>query len=141
MRRKFIYLSDYNQPETLEYQNLIVSVINEITPCKLVNIDNVWYIKFKLLGTYDQSLILLSFIRNLWYEPKAGYSKKFFESLKVATQEDPLERLTWANKEACDDAGYGYGHSNVHKKSSLKVKKSKQLLEYKGLCTRTFLTT
>lgn len=135
-----IYIDVYTYPETKKYIPLLISLINEITPCSIVD----KYICFKLLSTYDQSLILLNFIRNLWYQPFIGYTDTFFTILSTDTKyKDPLERLTHANSIGCSKAknGYGMGHSNVHIGVNLIVKNTKQLLEYKGGSTRTFLIT
>lgn len=139
---KKIYIDQYKCPETEQYIPLLTATINEITPCQVVTIKNHEYIEYQSLATYNQNLILLNFIRNLWHEPSRhqGYSVRFFEALKTATQADPLERLTWANKEACITTTYSPGHSNVHTKSALKIKNSEQLRKYKGDSTTVFLT-
>ncbi len=138
---KVVYIDDFHQEKTKKYQSLLVKTINKITPCKIVKKPNgKRYIRIRLLRSYDQSLIILNFIRNLWHEPEQGYTEKFFEALKKAEHKDALEKLTWANKEACPNVMYSPGHSNVHKKDLLKIKNSKQLLEYKGNDTYMFLT-
>ncbi len=68
-----IYINNFRLKETKKYIPLLIKYINKITPCSLETINNVEYIKFQLLGTYDQSLILLNFIRNLWYSPDVTY--------------------------------------------------------------------
>lgn len=139
---KKIYIEQYKCSETEHYVPLLTATINEITPCQVVKIKKTDYIEYESLATYNQNLILLNFIRNLWHEPvrNKGYSVKFFEALKTATQADPLERLTWANKEACITTTYSPGHSNVHTKASLKIKTSEQLRNYAGQSTADFLT-
>ncbi len=139
VRRKFIYVSKFYDKETVKYQELLISTINEITPCRFIAIKNKKYIKIKPLGTYDQTLIVLNFIRNLWHDPIKGYAERFFKNLELAKHEDALERLTWANKEACTGMVYGPGHSNVHRKERLRVKKTQELYQYQGDCTETFL--
>lgn len=140
---KVVYIANFDEEETRKYQTLLISTINKITPCRIVKKPNKQkFIRLRLLKSYDQSLIVLNFIRNLWHEPTEGYTSAFFEALSKAKQKDRLERLTWANKEACaKNLLYSPGHSNAHKKELLKVKNSKQLLKYKGNCTYTFLTT
>jgi hypothetical protein len=141
IKGKDIYISRFDFEKTQKYQTLLVSIINEITPCEIVQIGAKSYIKFQMMETYDQSLVLLNFIRNLWHQPKTGYTEKFFESLEKAEQKDPLERLTWANKEACPKSIlYPPGHSNVFNSFKLKVKKKQELLEYKGISVYDFLT-
>lgn len=175
-----IYIWKFEEEETKKYQDLLVSIINEITPCNFVELDikfnqtyskNIWgvagiddsynvkmlelinqnhpkrFIKFRLLDTYDKSLILLNFIRNLWNEPVTGYSVHFFKFLAKCKEKDPLAKLTWANKEACakTPSTYSYGHSNAHKADTLVIKSKKDLLEWQqsnfGLYTTAeFLT-
>ncbi len=145
---KEIYISNYDQPETRKYQELLVKTINEITPCEFKEVNGKKYIAFKLMETYDQSLVLLNFVRNLWHSPpvagaKIPYHKMFFETLEKADHKDPLEKLTYANKEACpDNLMYGaIGHSNVYNKGMLKLKTKAQLLQFKGNSTQVFLTS
>jgi len=169
--KKAVYIANFDDPSTARHQSTLIGLINEITPCEIVVInpkpDNrgpfmKWlagkirkendegykntsgrYIKFKMLNTYGKSLVLLSFIRNLWYEPVAGYTKAFFSLLETAKYADPLKQLTWANKEAVKNIPsvlYGLGHSNVHPYKSLKIKSSKSLLVYKGNDSGEFLT-
>jgi hypothetical protein len=139
---RYIYISDYNHPKTIEHQYLLFNIINEITPCRITDIKGTPYIKFKCLGTYDQSLIVLNFIRNLWHSPFPQYSEKFFEHLRNATQSDPMERLTWANmnavKETSKSAYNSPGHSNIF--TGLRVKTTAQLLAWKGNVISVFLT-
>ena len=141
---KNIYISNFDKDTTRQYQDVLISTINEITPCQKVTIDNVEYIEIKLLKTYDQSLIILNFIRNLWFEPpiSVGYSIDFFEELKKSKKEDPLEKLMEANKKACANykGVYGYGHCNVHPYNQLKIKKTSELLMFNGMSTWSFLT-
>ena len=159
----FIYIDQYENEETKQYIDLLINTINKITSCKIVEIDKKEYIEFKLLQTYDQSLVLLNFIRNLWHAPGGTYYDyttkaikikypeyidKFFHILKETSYKDPLAKLTDANKQACflenpktHNFGFSPGHSNVHKEDTLKIKYSKDLFNFNGLSTMTFLTT
>jgi hypothetical protein len=137
-----IYISHYKFTETEKYRPLLISIINEITPCY----EEKDRIVFKLLETYDQSLILLNFIRNLWSAPHnvPKYIEVFFTTLKTSkAYTDPLERLTYANKVACEANKIEYppGHSNIHPGSTLVVKNKESLLAYKGCTTQGFLKT
>lgn len=139
---EYIYIDEFRDTKTEKYIEVLINLINDITECKLVKIDNKEYIKFKFLHSYDSTLILLNFIRNLWYEPVKGYTELFFDSLLRCEYKDSLEKLTYANREACKLAtNYSAGHSNVQVQSSLKVKSTKDLLKYQGTSTQTFLTT
>ena len=148
--KKFIYISTYTEKETEKYIPLLINIINKITTCKIVKFENESYIQFKLLNTYNQSLILLNFIRNLWYSVAIScynekiYNIDFFEILESSVDyKDPLERLTFANLQACkiNNINRSLGHCNAHSFASLKIKKTKDLLEYKDPSTMKFLTT
>lgn len=143
-----IYISAFREPETEQHIELLVDLINQITPCSLTTVNNDEYIKFKLLPTFDQSLILLNFVRNLWHSPNVmytstptSYSKEFFEALLASESEDPLARLTLANKIACKKTAMkSVGHSNCHIGDTLREKTKEELLAYKGTSTQLFLT-
>ena len=130
--QKDVYISNYDREETAKHQQFLIALINEITPCEIVNRNGNNYIKFRLLQNYNQSLVLLNFIRNLWHDPVAGYQKNFFKFLKsVKHYKDPLSKMTWANKKAVAASKrkilYGLGHSNVHPADRLLVKKTEEL--------------
>lgn len=152
----FIYIENFQTEKTKSEIDRLVNVINEITPCKVVVIKKKEYIEFKLLETYDQSLILLNFIRNLWHTPGGNvynsakrktelqfpdYTETFFSTFKKSRYKDPLKRLTKANVEACPEKAQSVGHSNVHAKERLKIKSTKDLLSFTGASTLIFLTT
>lgn len=170
-----IYIYDwcYNKT-TIDDAKRIVKLINKITPCSIVDlvckiddkeISKEKVIKYKFFGTYDQDLILLNFIRNLWYVPtyysykneedekkhlNGGYvsfnshvfdNVLFFDLIKKSRGKDPLEVLTSANMECCVNSATTLGHCNVHKWKEMKVKNVESLLKYKGNSTKEFLTT
>ena len=74
------------------------------------------------------------------------YYETFFKNLeelhKNNPEDDPMVKLTTANIEACKFApcDYNGGHSNIFKSSKLKVKTKKQLLSYRGLRSRFFIS-
>ncbi len=136
-----LYIKDFEEKETKEYIDLIIEVTNEITPCKLITIDEINYIQIQMLDTYDQSLIVLNFIRNLWNEPIPEYSVKFFKALKATDiSDDSLVRLTTANKVALKGNKGSHGHSNTAPEESIKIKTKQQLYDYQGYSTYGFLT-
>jgi len=138
-----IYISRFTESRTKKYIPILVDLINKITPCELVIVNDVEYIKIKLLSTYDQSLILLNFIRYLWNEPAYFDIDLFFEFIeKDETMEEPLEKLMLANILACSRMnGYTGDHSNTVMPAKGAIKNTKQLLEFKGKETQEFLTT
>jgi hypothetical protein len=137
---EWIYISKFQETETKKYVDNLISVINEIVPCELVELDKVQYIRIKQLDTYDQTLILLNFIRNLWHTPLRFNTKMFFDNLIASKVKDPLERLLIANKEACEGVSGHPGHSNAHDPKTLVIKVKTDLFSYKGNSTLLFLT-
>jgi hypothetical protein len=152
--KEIIYVAKFREKETEEYIPLLIRLINKITPCEIVTIDEQEYVKITLLPRYDQSLIILNFLRNLWSCPSVNsgsfntptgkkYIPIFFETLKLARlHRDPLKRLLHANLEACKAANVqsGIGHSNINPFHLLKLKTKEELLAYEGKSTSTFLT-
>jgi len=152
----FIYIDNYKTEKTKDNIKSLIDLINEITPCSIVKIKDKDYIEYKLLKHYDQNLILLNFIRNLWNHPGVSHTEGaqelplpkyidiFFDELKKSKYKDPLQKLTDANKKACVDyrkCNYGLGHSNVHTAKDLKIKHSTSLLTSIPSSTRDFLIT
>jgi hypothetical protein len=150
--KEYIFVDQFVQPETEAYIPLLIRVLNKITPCEMVTIDDKQYIKIKLIGKYDNSLIVLNFLRNLWSCPsifngqspaKAIYTPTFFETLKNARKyKDGLKRLMWANKAACEKIpGCGsMGHSNIHNADRLTIRSAEDLKNWNGYSTEGFLT-
>lgn len=149
-----IYIGKYREKKTEDYIELLVSLINKITKCNIVKVDNKEYIEYHFVGNYDTNLILLNFIRYLWCEYPNDFlrgnsyyefdTNKFFETLRDdKTYKDALERLLYANQQAVTGTGSRLppGHSNIHNPKRLKIKTSKQLLEWKGISTQSFLTS
>lgn len=151
-KENYIYIKDFECEETQKYIPLIIELINKITPCSIVTINRIKYIKFKLLETYDQSLILLNFLRLLWYDPKEVYGKSsfslsFFRYLSKSRYKDPFKRLTKANKIANEEQSYRYhikGHSNCFGRNAFGesykflILETKDLLNFKGIALVEF---
>lgn len=152
---KEFYIADFDREETIQFVPSLISIINEITPCQLVEINQTRYIKITLLKTYDQTLALCNFIRNLWYSPEPEYPKynekisfnqtysfEFFKALKRNKSREPFKKLTEANKIACTKIKFrnNPGHCNVNKGESLKIKTKTDLLNYKGCYLAQFFT-
>ena len=166
-----IYIDQYDNDYTRKYQNLLVSIINQITPCSFTEIEGKKLIKFKTFAapegtynpvsktvnyeknmmTYRKNLILLNFIRNLWYEPGQDYTQKppypythsFFSTLENNSEIlDPLQRLTHANQIASQKINspyHSFGHSNASKFAI--QKKTIQLFNSPMKDTHVFLTS
>lgn len=150
-----IYIDEYEGYVSEEHKNVLIETINKITPFKEVMVQGKKLLEYRLLKTYDQNLVLLNFVRLLWHSPYANevtgkssattrseYSTMLFQELLNLQKMDPLEALTSANKKVLEALGSvrSVGHSNVHQHSILKVKNTKELLDYLGTSTYQFLT-
>lgn len=143
--KKDIYIDEFKEPEVTDKQReRLITLINRITPCEIVTIDKKEYIKFRMLHSYDSSLILLNMIRMMWCEFKKEFDTKlFFEDLMIkgAKGQDALEKIMSShNKAVTLNTNFRPGHSNINPKNSLKIKKKKALLEYEGSSTSEFMT-
>ena len=139
---KDIYIDEYIEPEITDKQRKrIIYLINKITPCKFVTIDNKIYIKYKLLKNHYSNLLLLNFIRILWYKNEAFNNEQFFIDIcKPKTKGlDYLEfMMTCIKNNVNDSSTFGHGnHSFVYKNIIPKTKE--MLLKYTGNIMRTFL--
>lgn len=152
--KKTIYIDSYTDPLTEKYIEPLLKIINEITLCELEKIGEKVYIKYNLLEKYDQNLILLNFIRNLWHTPGGAifedYTINFFENIinNPLNYEDPISLLTWANKDSLKKATTDKkrylgspGHSNIHDEKRLLVKNLEDFMEFNYSGTAPFLTT
>jgi hypothetical protein len=141
---KDIYIDKYIEPEITDKQRRrIVYLLNKITLCKFTTIENVKYIQFKLLNNHYSNLLLLNFIRILWYKNGSFNNKQFFIDIcKPKTRNlDYLEfMMTCIKNNVLIDSqnSWGYGdHSFVYKDIIPKTKE--MLLKYTGNSMQTFL--
>ena len=130
---EILYIKFKKYKETEKHIEELVSIINEITECKIIKNEEDVIITILVKYTYNKMLILLNCIRNLWYNPdKPGlkYIETFFSTLKEKG-DDPMDRLTNANKIACEAAKVNYspGHCNLHKFTTLKKRTLKDFEE------------
>lgn len=139
---KDIYIDKYIEPEITDKQRRrIVYLLNKITLCKFTTIENVKYIQFKLLNNHYSNLLLLNFIRILWYKNGSFNNEQFFIDIcKPKTRGlDYLEFMMTCiknNVESNDSWNYG-DHSFVYKNIIPKTKE--MLLKYTGKSMQTFL--
>ena len=137
-----IFIDQYIQPEiTDDQRKRIITLINKITPCKFTTIEKVKYIQYKLLKNHHSNLLLLNFIRILWYLNKSFDNEQFFIDIcKPKTKGlDYLEFMMTCiknNVESNDSWNYG-DHSFVYKNIIPKTKE--MLLKYTGNRMQTFL--
>lgn len=137
---KDIYIDNYIQPEITHIQRKrIIYLINKITPCKFIKIDNKIYIKYEMLNNHYSDL-LLNFIRILWYKnPSFNNNKFFIDICKSKTRNlDYLEFMMTCVKNNVNNESYGYGnHSFVYPDIIPKTKK--MLYKHTGLSMQIFL--
>ena len=139
---KDIYIDEYIEPEITDKQRRrIVYLLNKITLCKFTTIKNVKYIQFKLLKYHYSNLLLLNFIRILWYENKVFNNKQFFIDIcKPKTKGlDYLEFMMICIKNNVNKgSGWYYGdHSFVYLNIIPKTKE--MLYKYTDQSMQTFL--
>ena len=141
---KDIYIDNYIEPEITDKQRKrIVYLLNKITPCKFTTIKNVKYIQFKLLNNHYSNLLLLNFIRILWYKNKSFNNDQFFIDIcKPKTKGlDYLEFMMTCIKNNVNNdpkKSWHYGdHSFVY--LGIIPKTKEMLLKYTGNSMRIFL--
>ena len=141
---KNIYIDEYIEPEITDKQRRrIVYLLNKITLCKFTTIENVKYIQFKLLNNHYSNLLLLNFIRILWYKNKSFNNNQFFIDIcKPKTKGlDYLEFMMTCIKNNVNNSpkkSWYYGdHSFVY--LGIIPKTKEMLLKYTGLSMQTFL--
>ena len=140
--KDYIYIDKYIEPEITDKQRKrIVYLINKIVPCKFVTIDNKTYIKYKLLNNHYSNLLLLNFIRILWYTNLSFNNEQFFIDISKPKPRnlDYLEFMMICIKNNVDSKGsWNYGdHNFVYKNIIPKTKEI--LLEYTGSSMQNFL--
>ena len=142
--KDYIYIDKYIEKEITDKQRKrIVYLLNKITPCKFTTIENVKYIQFKLLNNHYSNLLLLNFIRILWYKNKGFNNDQFFIDIcKPKTKGlDYLEFMMTCIKNNVNNAPkerWYYGdHSFVY--LGIIPKTKEMLLKYTGNSMQTFL--
>lgn len=107
----------------------MIKLINKITPCKIVKteIDYLPYvIKYTFYKTtcrYHANLLLLNFIRNIWWQQSGVNNELFFKYIEehYNDDEDPLKILTMANNESYTTKNIFNDHSNCFANSKIKT--------------------
>lgn len=139
---KNIYIDKYIEPEiTNKQRKRIVYLLNKITFCKFTTIKKVRYIQFKLLKNHYSNLLLLNFIRILWYHNHCFNNEQFFIDICKPKPRnlDYLEfMMTCIKNNVSESDSWHYGnHSFVYKNIIPKTKE--MLLKYTGNIMQTFL--
>ena len=124
-----------------KYVTRIVNLVNKITPCKVVSINNVRFIKLKLLDTYAKNLVVCNILRMLWYIPlNIKFEEYYVDIMKKRSKDvDPLSFILKAVIDNYDKKStYGDGdHSLVYYNN--KIKTIDQLHAYRGDTMHGFL--
>lgn len=137
-----VYIDKFIEPEITDKQRKrIVYLINKITSCKFTTIKKVKYIQYKLLNNHYSNLLLLNFIRILWYKNESFNNEKFFIDICKSKPKnlDYLEFMMICIKNnVLDNNSYRLGnHSFVYKNI---IPKTKEILyKYTGNSMQTFL--
>lgn len=123
-----IDLNKFSEIIDLKHVNKIIELINKITICELTKENKIYYkiIDFEKPYYYNKNLVLLNFLRLIWYNPyEFMYNdEEFFNNLYIE-HEDPMYILTTANQKACDKyiKSYNISHSNGCFKPNVKTLK------------------
>lgn len=143
LTKDYIYIDKYIQPEITDKQRKrIVYLINKITPCKFTTIKGKTYIQCKLLKNHYSNLLLLNFIRILWYKNKAFNNEQFFIDICKSKPRnlDYLEfmMICIKNNVLTNNSSWHYGdHSFVYQGIIPKTKE--MLYKYTGNRMMNFL--
>jgi len=146
-KNEVIYIAKFNRNKKIfseERLEILIKLINNITPCKIIEHKEKRYIEFKLLRGYDNNLFLLNFIRNLWYTPHNYDTNEFFNYLIENNKKriSSLKKLMQANINACKDVIYGRHHSNALNKehhNKMIVRGKKDLYNWRGYNLTDFM--
>jgi len=135
----YIYIDFFRtKHNSLINTKVLLKFINEITECKIVTINKKSYIKYKLINDnhYYSNLVLLNFIRMIWYKPPLFNHEQFFKDIrkKDITIEDALYFLMDMTKINVLPPGRGYANYLDHSLITPGIipKHSKLLFEYRG---------
>jgi len=140
--KDYIYIDKYIEKEITDKQRKrIISLINKITPCEFVTINDKVYIQYKLLDNHYSNLLLLNFIRILWYKNGSFNNEQFFIDIckpKIKGLDYLEFMMTCIKNNVNTGSGWYYGdHSFVYKNIIPKTKE--MLLKYTGNNMQNFL--
>ena len=139
---KDIYIDKYLEKEiTDKVRKRTIYLLNKITPCKFKTIENIKYIQFKLLKNHYSNLLLLNFIRILWYKNGSFNNEQFFTDICKPKPRnlDYLEfMMTCIKNNVYSGGNWYYGdHSFVYLNIIPKTKE--MLYKYTDQSMQTFL--
>lgn len=138
-----IYIDKYIEPEITDKQRKrIVYLLNKITLCKFTTIKNVKYIQFKLLNNHYSNLLLLNFIRILWYKNKSFNNEQFFVDIckRKPKNLDYLKFMMTCIKNNVNKTNSSWDHGDHSFVYLNIIPKTKEILfKYTGNSMETFL--
>lgn len=139
--KDYIYIDKYIEPEITTIQRKrIIYLINKITPCKFIMIGDKIYIQYKLLKNHYSNLLLLNFIRILWYKNESFNNENFFIDICKSKPRnlDYLEFMMICIKNNVSGNSFGFGnHSFVY--INIIPKTKEMLLKYTKKEMKLFL--
>lgn len=123
-----LYIDEFKGYVTNEQINQLIYIINKITPCRIIKYKDKEYIAIRLINNhkdwYNNNLIILNWIRCLWYKPYIADFEKFYKLIFDYTDNmDPLYFLMDCNRQCLKESSYGFNHSNFGKDIIPKEKK------------------
>jgi len=145
---KQIYISDFRTNiNSLAATKAMVDIINMITPCKIVTKFKETYIRYDLISEskYYNNLVLLNFLRMIWYKPCVFNHKQFFIDLRAKDRiiTDPLYFLMeLVNKNIVMPIDTTYNSWGNHSLVICDIipKNVDSLLKFRGTSMNKFLT-
>lgn len=140
--KNFIYISDFNFDELEDNdRKRMVYLVNKINHCKFVKIKGIVYIEYALLKNHYQNLLLLNFIRCLWYKAGSFDNENFFIDIckRKPKNLDYLEfMMTCIKKNVSKSNTWSYGdHNFVY--ADIIPKRKELFLQYTGMSMMEFL--
>lgn len=143
LTKDYIYIEQYIEEDvSKKVRDRMVYLVNKITECKYIKINNIIYIKYKLLKNHYNNLLLLNFIRTLWSKQGSSFNtEKFFTDIceRKPRNLDYLEFMMICVRDNVITGGrFNYGdHNFVYPNIIPKTKDD--LLKYTGSSMSNFL--
>lgn len=135
----YIYIEYFRTKyNSLANTKALLEFIDEITECRIVTVNKKSYIKYKLINDahYYSNLVLLNFIRMIWYKPDFFNHEQFFKDIrkKDVKIDDSLYFLMDMTRINVLPPTGQYGNYLNHSLITPDIvpKDSKLLFEYKG---------
>lgn len=143
--KDYIFIDEFKEKDqSTKNINRIILLINKIVPCSKVRINGKVYIKYKLLENHYSNLLLLNFIRMLWYKTHDkvfNHDQFFIDIFQNIRNKEPLIFLMTCLRNnvinQVDDYRWYGDYSAVYK--NIIPKPKERLYEFKSTQMSTFL--